>query len=736
VNETARFLFYSSRQLLQKVETHRMPSNRGTARDNATQAADDLFLTANGNQKSVMLFLASFLALFFELLVIRYLSTEIRVFGYLKNLSLIGCFLGIGLGMIYGRRDKVERLFPWAILALFALIRFAPTLHLTHVGYLDYNYVLLGIKGYDGVQQIFSLARYLVVTLGILSLITVTFVTIGGLVGEYLKSFQPLRGYGINLAGSLAGILLFTFLAFFSTPPFVWLLLGCFLLVSFFWRKPIVVAALVCIVLMHVMPQKNTYWSPYYRVDLLPLTPPTGSTETAAYLLSVNHDYHQQVVDLSPGFISKYPDAEPNHGALASYELPYFFVPNPARVLIVGAGTGNDVAAALRHGAGHVDAVEIDRVIQELGRKYHPEHPYDSPRVSIYIDDARAFFSKAPDKYDLIVFGYLDSHTMFSSFTSLRLDNYVYTVQSFQAARRLLKPDGTLVLAFGGGAPFANERQYAMLEAAFGQPPAALNTGYAVTGNVFIEGPNQNLAHNLPFPDIGNSLKRPNPLMATDSWPFVYLAQRTIPGSLLILLAYVVLGAHWLLRSSLGPGWTDNTEYRQMFFLGAAFMLLETKCVTHLSLLFGSTWIVNSLVIGSFLTMGFLANLWAMFRPVSPRLTYALLFISLLLGLLISPVHFIASSATLKVIAAGLLVGIPVFFSGIVFSNSFRVVAHPEKALAVNLFGAMAGGILENTVMLGGINLLGVLAILLYSAAMYFSLARTQEAQLVPELSQ
>jgi hypothetical protein len=143
-----------------------------------------------------------------------------------------------------------------------------------------------------------------------------------------------------------------------------------------------------------------------------------------------------------------------------------------------------------------------------------------------------------------------------------------------------------------------------------------------------------------------------------------------------------------------------------MFFLGAAFMLLETKGVTQLSLLFGSTWVVNSVVIGAFLTMGFLANLWVMFRPVSPRLTYALLFISLLLGLFISPVHFIASSATLKVIAAGLLVGIPVFFSGIVFSNSFRMVTRPERALAVNLFGAMAGGILENTVMLGGINLL------------------------------
>jgi len=202
-----------------------------------------------------------------------------------------------------------------------------------------------------------------------------------------------------------------------------------------------------------------------------------------------------------------------------------------------------------------------------------------------------------------------------------------------------------------------------------------------------------------------------------------------------MMLIVMVLGARRLLKSSLGADWTRSTEYRQMFFLGAAFMLLETKGITQLSLLFGSTWIVNSVIIGAFLTMGFLANLWVAARPVSLRPTYVLLFVSLLLGLVISPSHFFASSPAMKVLAAGLLVGVPVFFSGIIFSTSFRVSSHPEKALAVNLFGAIAGGILENVVMLGGINTLGVLAILLYGGAMICSLAKAPEAQLVPEFS-
>src|ERR1035441_10465315 len=85
------------------------------------EKVDDTFSRNYVNRSSTKLFFASFAALFFELLVIRYLSTEIRVFAYLKNLPLLACFLGIGVGMIYGRRNKVERLFPWAALALFAI---------------------------------------------------------------------------------------------------------------------------------------------------------------------------------------------------------------------------------------------------------------------------------------------------------------------------------------------------------------------------------------------------------------------------------------------------------------------------------------------------------------------------------------------------------------------------------------------------------------------------------------
>src|SRR6266852_8067913 len=96
-------------------------------------------------RNTLMLFLASFLALYFELVVIRYLSTEIRVFAYLKNLTLIASFFGIGLGMILGQTPKaLKRLFPLVTAALFLLIAFAPVLRLTHLPVPGNQYEMFG----------------------------------------------------------------------------------------------------------------------------------------------------------------------------------------------------------------------------------------------------------------------------------------------------------------------------------------------------------------------------------------------------------------------------------------------------------------------------------------------------------------------------------------------------------------------------------------------------------------
>ncbi len=664
-----------------------------------------------------MLFFASLLALYFELLIVRYLSTEVRAFTNLKNLPLVACFFGIGLGMLQGRPGKrLTAVFPISGALLIILIRFASWLHLSF-GDVSWEYAL-GSAGGIG-SRLLYLIRFLAVALGYSALVVVFFVVLGGFVGERLKRVPGLSGYGINLAGGLVGMALFSLLAFLHTGPTIWLLVGFGLLTSLFVHDRTTILVFVLVVCAVAIPQPNTFWSPYYRVDLVQLTPPAGWSRPSAYSLVTNHVWYQWLADLSPEFLARNPVVEPNRFMLPYYELPYELVPNPENVLILGAGTGNDVAGALRHGAGHIDAVEIDPVILQIGKKYHPERPYDSARVTAYEDDARAFLKKTKKKYDLIVFSFLDSTTLLSSFSSLRLDNYVYTVESFQNAKAVLANHGTLVLSFATGRSFATDRLFATMEKAFGVPPAAYFTGYWVNGVLLVEGQGRNTK--VPrLEEVSSELHSRtsgSTILATDSWPFLYLQDRSVPGSILVAAALLVLVAWIALRKAGCMDWRSDPTHLHFFLLGAGFLLLETKAVTQLSLLFGSTWAVNSVVVGVFLMMAIIANAVASYFRTSTITAYGILLVLLLADFWFPYSLVNASNVAIKVLVGGGWAALPVFFSGIVFSSGLKRFGRPAEALGVNLFGAVVGGILENAVMVGGTSILTALALGMYTAS-------------------
>ena len=217
---------------------------------------------------TVKLFIASFLALYFELVVIRYLSTEIRVFAYLKNLPLIASFFGIGLGMIVGRPRKFRLVFPGAVLALFLLIVFSSPLGLTHIPFPSGDYFVWTSFERQGIPPIVLVLRYWTCTTAILAVLVGFFVVLGGIVGEQLQRVPALRGYGINLAGSMAGIIIFTYISYWDVSPAVWILIGFLVAIPFFLRDPLVILSFVIVVLAAAAPQANTYWSPYYRIDI------------------------------------------------------------------------------------------------------------------------------------------------------------------------------------------------------------------------------------------------------------------------------------------------------------------------------------------------------------------------------------------------------------------------------------------------------------------------------------
>jgi SAM-dependent methyltransferase len=665
-----------------------------------------------------LLFVASAAALFFELVIIRYLASEIRVFAYLKNMPLIASFFGIGLGMIKGPPNpKLRRGLPLLSALLFLLVANASRLRLTHLPMPTSDYSQFS---FDSLPVALPNLVYVLVVLFFLGLVIGFFVVLGGFIAEHLPNLPQLKAYGVNLAGSLTGITLFTFLAFLRTPPWIWLLVGFVLIAPFFmrdYRSLVIFGLLVATV---ALTQPKVFWSPYYRIALETYPEPPGWSGPPGYILGVDHDYFQKALDLSPEFLRANPGTEPNRTAFAQYELPYRLLSQPPTdVLIVGAGMGNDVAAALRHGATHIDAVEIDPLILKMGRRLHPERPYSSLRVTAHNDDARAFFKKTTTSYDLIVFGYLDSHTMLSAYSSVRLENNVYTIESLQEARRLLRPSGTLVLAFDSSTHFVLARLYHMLGTVFGVSPLAYSTGFEGGGVVFVESKETNPAARIEFPEIGGNLQSDTGpiILATDQWPFLFLARKRVPIYILLVLVSFILFVVILCRRTLHIRNFSNLERVHMFFLGAGFLLLEAKGVTELSLLFGATWLTNTVVLSAFIVMAMAANLITVYRTVPYRVAYALLFVSLVLSGFFPYVLLEGLPLPFRILAAGILTAMPVFLSGLIFSRCFQHSNVPAQALGMNLLGAVVGGALENLVMVGGIAVLGVLAILLYAVA-------------------
>ncbi|MFO0949945.1 MAG: hypothetical protein U0835_02105 [Isosphaeraceae bacterium] len=384
------------------------------------------------------------------------------------------------------------------------------------------------------------------------------------------------------------------------------------------------------------------------------------------------------------------------------YELPYRLARRAGKVAVVGAGTGNDVAAALRRGAGHVDAVEIDPAIVRAGRLHHPERPYDDPRVAVVVDDARNFLRGGRGGYDLIVYGLLDSHTLLSHASSVRLDSFVYTVEGLRDARERLAPGGVVSLSFSMLSPELGRKLYLMMEEAFGAAPVCVVTRYdrsvlfaqsregdlrldpALLGGTDFEDRSTLFASRALDADV-----------STDDWPFFYMPRRVYPFSYLGMLALVAGLAGWLVR-----GFVPERPRRgqlPFFFMGAGFMLVETKAITELGLTFGNTWQVAGVVIAAVLGMAYLANLAVErlgARAPSAPTALALVLAALGLGLGFSYAGGYPATPAGKWAAVAVLT-CPLFFSGVAFSSLLARTGEVSGALALNLFGALCGGLLE-----------------------------------------
>ena len=660
--------------------------------------------------------LVSAAALFLELLLIRWLGTEVRIFAYLQNTVLVVCFLGLGTGCFRPRRELplLQVLLPLAALVALVCLPGLGGLTARISGLLDpvaegFSWSSPGQRRAWGTDL--GVVAGLLLTVLLLGLVFLCFLPLGRLLGGLLGEHpRPLRAYSINVAASLAGTWLMVALSALWLAPWVWLVTLGLLLSPFLARSPRARAVeLACLVALALLPALQgapagallTVWSPYQKLTFIR---PPGAPE-GVFLIEVNGTGYQTLLDLDPKRRAADPEDPRAPRGYGQYDLPMRLHPTSRRVLVVGSGAGNDVAGMLRQGAQDTTAVDIDPAIIDLGRRWHAERPYARAEVRVVVDDARAFFARTPERYDLISFGLLDSHTT-PSLANTRLDHFVYTRESLVQARALLTEGGVLVLSFQPNHPFIAERLRATLTEAFGQPPLvfAQAPGPLGWGGVLyvcgdLSGVRARLEADPRLAAVvrGGALIPGEPTRSsTDDWPYLYLPGPTVPtlhALLAGLLALLFLASRRWLGAESGR-W--DRERIHFCALGAAFLLLEVVSITKASVALGSTWWVSAVVISGVLVMVLLANAWVATRPrASPHAAFTALLLACAGVWAFDLAWLTAFPFAARVALVGVITTGPLLFSGVVFARGFAGSAARPQALGANLLGALLGGVLQ-----------------------------------------
>ena len=469
----------------------------------------------------IFIIIASALSLYTELLVIRWHSSTFGVFAHFKNLSLLSCFLGLGIGYALGnlRLLTIPLFLPALSIQLIGMYLLRESPIQSALGNPILEQYAHGISFTNDLAHKALLYGFLIL---IFTLNMLCLVPLGQLASRLMMKCPKLFSYGWNLIGSMLGIFLFTSLSFLWLTPSCWVAFCAILTSIFIFKSPkIFLSSLICVLLtvgLLALPEKSGVvheYSPYQIISI-------NLKNKLIPELLVNHAYYQRILNLSPEVQSVSRDMRK---AASYYELPYSFKPSPKNVLIVGSGTGNDVAAALRENAEHIDAVEIDPVILHYGRILHPEKPYQNKKVNSINNDARTFIRKTRTKYDLIVYGLLDSHTLLSGKSAIRLDSFVYIVGAFREARKKLAENGIICMSFSIFSRDHGRKLYLMLTKAFdGKEPVVYKSLYDFSYTFVIGNGSTKLTDigHIPFEDVTSEFRNASVEvdLSFDDWPF------------------------------------------------------------------------------------------------------------------------------------------------------------------------------------------------------------------------
>ncbi len=641
------------------------------------------------------------LTLFLELALIRWTAANDVHLANIPNFVLLASFLGIGVGFLLARSS--QNLFRLAPATLAVLVAFALAFPVKLV-------TLRGPNAFEGLSGHHPLSQWVSLPV-VFALVVLVMAGLGQALARSFAQFKPLDAYRFDIIGSIGGIALFSALSFVGLPPIAWGAVVAALFVLLLgakgrWWQWAMIAAVVLMLLVESLSSVDV-WSPYYKITTGHVTTTVDGHSYRGLLVSANNIPYQTLYSIS---------------TLQRIESFYFF---PYRhvtrsslsdVLVIGAGTGNDVGVALSAGARHVDAVEIDPELVALGKQYNPEHAYESPRVSVYVDDGRAFLQDTKKRYSLILYALPDSQTALTGESApVGLENYLLTTQAIQVARSHLTPGGTFVM-YNYYQPFLLDRYATTLDDVFGARPC-VEVGNTLSGR---EQAVLTVALDGNTPRCSSFWKGDEVAPVSDDRPYPYLPVPSIPNFYLLVLGLILAASLLVVRVAGGP-LKKMGRFVDLFCMGAAFLLLESKNLIQFALLFGTTWFVNSLVFA-----GVLLSVYAAIETTRhiklprPMLLYFALLVSLVVSFVVPQESLLDLPVVLRFVAATALAFAPLFFANLVFAQRFKDVGSSTTAFGANLLGAIVGGVLAYLSLIAGFRFLLVVVAVLYGLAFVF----------------
>ena len=637
------------------------------------------------------LILAAFLMLFLELALIRWLGSNVVHLSYFSNFVLLGSFLGIGAGFLISRKSwSVWPItLPLLVMLVIAVIIFPVSIERSGSDLIYFTSLeISGPPAWLALPFVFVL-------------VAVILAGPAELVGRCFAHLPPLISYRSDLLGSLAGILAFTALSFLQAPSLVWGVIALVPVVILTAKDRRLVSAMWSIALLIGLGmetfQPGVAWSPYYKVQ----TQEFVEDERRMLLIRANGVPHQVMAPAE----WKLEQGE------RIYETPYLRLPKKFDdVLIVGAGSGSDVAIALSEGAKRIDAVDIDPLIMEIGARENSDRPYQNPGVTRHVNDGRAFLENTDRKYDLVLFALPDSLTLVSGASQIRLESFLFTEEAMASVKRALKPEGSFAMYNYYREPWLIDRLAGTAQSIFGHAPC-VDTWADAQAVVSISMVESAQTCGEPWVPSGEITT------VSDDAPFLYFKGGSFPSLYAITIAAILLASLVTVRVLGGPLGTMR-PYADLFFMGAAFLLLETKNIATFALLFGTTWFVNALVFAGVLVV-VLAAVETERRVKTPplKVVFAAIAISLAAAWVIKPEWMLPLPFWTRLLAATLLAFVPIYLANIAFAKRFRESGDSQSAFAINLLGTIVGGCLEYAALFTGYNNLLIITGLLYLLA-------------------